>query len=84
MPITENLILNALKSVNDPELRHNVVDLGFIQDIDIVDSDVHISIQLTTPHCPFADTIVTQMRDAVLKLPGVGKVTVERACLKEA
>jgi len=82
--ITETMILNALKGVNDPELRHNVVELGFIQEVDIVDDDVHISIQLTTPHCPFADTIVTQMRDAVMKVPGVGKVEVERACLKEA
>jgi ATP-binding protein involved in chromosome partitioning len=84
MPITENMILNALRGVNDPELRHNVVELGFIQDIDIVENDVHVSIQLTTPHCPFADAIVAQMRDAVLKVPGIGKVTVERACLKEA
>jgi len=84
MPVTEDAILNALKSVNDPELRHNVVELGFIQDIDIVDGDVLICIQLTTPHCPFADTIVTQIHDAVMKLPGVAKVTVERACLKEA
>ena len=45
MPVTEDMILTALKSVNDPELRHNVVELGFIQEIDIVDGDVHISIQ---------------------------------------
>jgi metal-sulfur cluster biosynthetic enzyme len=80
--VTEEKIYDALRRVVDPELRHNVVDLGFIQEIDIVDDYVHIDIQLTTPHCPFADSIVTSIRDAVARLPGVGRVEVERACLK--
>lgn len=82
--ITEDMIYQALKTVHDPELRHNIVDLGFIQDIDIVGDYVHIDIQLTTPHCPFADRIETMIRDAVGRVPGVVKVEVERACLKGA
>jgi len=82
--VTEEMVYQALRKVDDPELRHNVVELGFIQDIDIVDDYVHIDIQLTTPHCPFADTIVTQIRDAVQNLQGVNRVEVERVCLKEA
>ncbi len=82
--ITEDLIYQALRNVYDPELRHNVVDLGFIQDVDIVDDYVHLDIQLTTPHCPFADTIVARVRDAVREVRGVGHVDVERVCLKEA
>jgi ATP-binding protein involved in chromosome partitioning len=78
------MIYQALKRVDDPELRHNIVELGFVQDIDIVDDYVHIDIQLTTPHCPFADRIVTMIRDAVGQVPGVGRVEVERVCLKEA
>jgi ATP-binding protein involved in chromosome partitioning len=81
-PITEEMVYQALRQVNDPELRHNVVELGFIQEIDIVDDYVHIDIQLTTPHCPFADTIVTNIRDAVRGIKGVNKVEVERVCLK--
>jgi metal-sulfur cluster biosynthetic enzyme len=83
-PVTEEMIYEALRKVNDPELRHNIVELGFIQDIDIVDDYVHIDIQLTTPHCPFADAIMARIRDAVAGVPGVKKVEVERACLKEA
>jgi ATP-binding protein involved in chromosome partitioning len=83
-PVTEEMIYQALRKVNDPELRHNIVDLGFVQDIDIVDDYVHIDIQLTTPHCPFADAIMARIRDAVSGVPGVKKVEVERACLKEA
>jgi len=82
--VTEEMIYQALRGVDDPELRHNVVDLGFIQDVEIVDDYVHIDIQLTTPHCPFADTIVTRIRDAVQEVQGVNRVEVERVCLKEA
>ncbi len=80
--ISEESVYQALRTVNDPELRHNIVELGFVQDVDIVEDYVHIDIQLTTPHCPFADRIVTMIRDAVGKVPGVAKVEVERACLK--
>jgi len=83
MPVTESSIKNALRQVIDPELHHNVVDLGFIQEIEIVGDYVHLDIQLTTPYCPFANQIVDQMRDAVAKVPGVAKVEIERACMKE-
>lgn len=83
-PITEDMVLQALRKVQDPELNHDIVTLGFVQDIDIIDDYVHIDIQLTTPHCPFADTIVTRIREAVQGLKGVNRVEVERVCLKEA
>lgn len=81
--VTESQVLDALRKVIDPELHHDVVELGFIQEVEIVDNYVHLDIQLTTPHCPFAENIVQQMRDAVAAVPGVQKVEVERACMKE-
>ncbi len=80
--VTEEKVYEALRRVQDPELRHDIVELGFIQEIDIVGDYVHIDLQLTTPHCPFAETILTNVRDAVAAIPGVAKVEVERACLK--
>lgn len=82
--ITEEMIYQALRKVDDPELHHNIVELGFIQDIEIVDDYVHIDIQLTTPHCPFADNIVTRIENAVKGIQGVNRVEVERGCLKGA
>jgi metal-sulfur cluster biosynthetic enzyme len=82
-PITETMVYDALKKVMDPELRHNIVELGFIQEIDIVDDYVHLEIQLTTPNCPYADTIVAQIKRAVEGVQGVKRVEVERACMKE-
>lgn len=78
--VTESAVLQALSEVLDPELHHNVVELGFIQEVEIVGDRVHLEIQLTTPHCPFAEQIVTNIRTAVEKVPGVRTVDVERAC----
>ena len=82
--ITEAMVYDALKKVIDPELKHNIVELGFIQEIDIVDDYVHLEIQLTTPNCPFAENIVAQIKRAVEGVPGVKRVEVERVCMKES
>jgi metal-sulfur cluster biosynthetic enzyme len=44
---------------------------------------VHLEIQLTTPNCPYADTIVAQIKSAVGGVHGVKRVEVERACMKD-
>ena len=82
-PVTEEKVYQVLRKVIDPELRHDVVELGFIQDIDIIGDYVHLDIQLTTPHCPYAEQIVRSIREAVSSIEGVAKVDVERACMKE-
>lgn len=82
--ITETMIYDALRKVVDPELKHDIVSLGFIQEMDIVDDYVHLEIQLTTPYCPYAENIVGQIKLAVEGVPGVKRVEVERACMKES
>ena len=82
--ITEEAIYGALKTVMDPELGHDIVKLGFVQDIDIVGDYVHLEIQLTTPLCPRADEIVSAIKNAVLQIDGINNVEVERTCEKEA
>lgn len=82
-PITETMVYDALRKVIDPELRHNIVELGFIQEIDIVDDYVHLEVQLTTPYCPYADNIVAEIKRAVEGIAGVKRVEVERSCMKE-
>ena len=81
--ITETMVLDALRKVIDPELHHDVVKLGFIQEVEILGDYVHLDIQLTTPNCPFSESIVQQMKDAVAGIQGVNKVEVERACMRE-
>jgi ATP-binding protein involved in chromosome partitioning len=81
--VTEQMVYHALRQVMDPELHHNVVELGFIQEVEILGDYVHVDIQLTTPHCPFAEDIVKDIKQAVSRVKGVNKVEVERACTKE-
>lgn len=84
MAVTEDMVMDSLKNVMDPELNHSVVELGFIREIDIADDYVHLDIQLTSPHCPRADEIVGMIRDAVKKVDGINEVDVERICEREA
>lgn len=84
MAVTEDMVMDSLKDVMDPELNHSVVKLGFIREIDIADDYVHLDIQLTSPHCPRADEIIAMIRDAVKKVDGINSVDVERVCEKEA
>ncbi|ETI70038.1 metal-sulfur cluster assembly factor [Neobacillus vireti] len=59
-------VLNELKTVYDPELNINVVDLGLIYNVEIADdADVTITMTLTTPGCPLHDSITKGVRYCV-------------------
>jgi ATP-binding protein involved in chromosome partitioning len=81
--VTEDMVLDSLKSVMDPELKHSIVELGFVREIDIADDYVHLDIQLTSPHCPRAEEIVGMIKNAVSGIDGISEVDVERVCEKE-
>jgi metal-sulfur cluster biosynthetic enzyme len=68
----------------DPELDHNLVELGIIQGVEIDDDSVEVEIQLTSPHCPFARQIVERIERAVKGVEGVGAVEVRWHCTGEA
>lgn len=71
-------VLNALKAVRDPDLGRDIVTLGFVKDLEVGDSRVSFTLQLTTPACPVRDQLVAQARAAVAAL-GVAKVDVRLA-----
>ncbi len=75
--ITE--VLSVLQPVQDPELRRSVVDLGMIRDVQIEDSNVRLTLALTTMACPLSDTLAEQVHRAVASLPGVAHVGVTLA-----
>lgn len=75
---TKGQVMDALASVYDPELGINVVDLGLVYEVEIVDGLVHITYSLTTMGCPIGPLIEHQMREAVLAVvPGVTGVEPE-------
>ena len=77
MPLPDrDAVLNALRAVNDPDLRRDIVSLGFVKDLAIADGRASFTIELTTPACPVKD----QMRDqaiAAVRALGVGTVDVQ-------
>jgi FeS assembly SUF system protein len=71
-PELKGKVLAALKTVRDPEIPVNLVDLGLIYEL-IVNKDgtVYVEMTLTTPACPVAGALPGQVRDAVSSVPGV-------------
>ncbi len=71
-------IVEAIKTVCDPEIPINVYDLGLIYKINQEDNgDLHIDMSLTAPGCPVAGVLPQQVADAAASVQGVGKVEVE-------
>src|SRR3954466_9955717 len=74
---TQDQIREALKVVIDPELRHNIVDLGMVRSIDQPsEGRVDVVISLTTPGCPIRSHFQKGVATAVRSLPGVSEVNV--------
>lgn len=75
-PVTESDVVKALSQVQDPELRQDLVSLRMIKDIKITDTNVSLTVELTTPACPLRNQIQTDVEQAVLALAGVESVDV--------
>ena len=73
----QELVVAAIKTIKDPELPINIYDLGLIRKIDIDSGNVYISMTLTTPNCPVADMMPTQVFEAVSMVEGVISAKVE-------
>ena len=70
-------IVAALKTVFDPEIPADIYELGLIYKVDISDERaVDVTMTLTTPNCPAAGELPTQVENAVASVPGVGVVSV--------
>ena len=70
-------VLNALRVVVDPDIRRDIVSLGFVKDVAIDQGRVSFTIELTTPACPVKDELRAQAAGAVQALPGVTHVDVQ-------
>ena len=69
-------IIDAIRTIRDPELPINIHDLGLIRDITIEDGVVSIKMTLTTPNCPVADLMPTQVFEIVATVEGVKSANV--------
>jgi metal-sulfur cluster biosynthetic enzyme len=69
-------IREALRVVIDPELGHDIIDLGFVYDISVVDGAVRITMTATTPGCPAIRFLKEGVVNAAARVPGVGSVDI--------
>lgn len=75
MSVREN-ILAALATVDDPEIRRPITDLGMVKDIEVDGKVATVSIYLTIKACPMQDSITSRVTAAVLTVAGIDEVKV--------
>ncbi len=66
----DDAVREALRSVEDPEAGMNIVDLGLVYAVEVVDGTVRVDMTMTTAACPMADMILDQVRDTIRAIVG--------------
>jgi FeS assembly SUF system protein len=69
-------VIAALRDIFDPEIPVNIYDMGLIYNVEIDDDHVVVTMTLTTPHCPVAETMPGEVELRVGSVPGVGSAEV--------
>ncbi|MFN3451255.1 MAG: DUF59 domain-containing protein [Sphingorhabdus sp.] len=69
-------VIEALKEIYDPEIPVNIYDLGLIYNVEINDGHALVSMTLTTPHCPVAESMPGEVELRVGAVPGIGDAEV--------
>ncbi len=75
--ITSKDVLQALGTVNEPELHKDLVTLNMIENVAIQDGKVSFKLVLTTPACPLRGKIEHEAKEAVMKLDGIKEVVID-------
>jgi metal-sulfur cluster biosynthetic enzyme len=81
---TELAILDALRSVVDPEIGMNVVELALIRQVLVGETESEVKMILTTPFCPYAGSMLAQVKESVLEHPVKVTLLAERWDPKDA
>ena len=63
---SEDRIIESLRTVIDPDLGVNIVDLGFVRDVQVDGRRASLDVTLTNPFCPLTSVIEDQMRNALI------------------
>jgi ATP-binding protein involved in chromosome partitioning len=74
--VTEEQVLESLRQIIDPDLKKDIVSLGFVRDLAINEGEVSFRIVLTTPACPVKEEMEGMAREFVRVIPGVANVNV--------
>ena len=69
-------VVAALKEIYDPEIPVNIYDLGLIYNVEINEGHALVTMTLTTPHCPVAESMPGEVELRVGAVPGIGDAEV--------
>lgn len=72
----QSKVIDALKTIYDPEIPVNIYDLGLIYQIEVENTNVRILMTLTTPNCPVAESLPDETKEKLKEIDGVGDVEV--------
>ena len=75
--VTEEQVVEVLRTVYDPEIPVSIYDLGMIYDIQVEDAVVHVRMTLTTPACPVAGSLPGEVETRIKAIEGVSDAKVE-------
>lgn len=74
--LTPEVVVDALRSVNDPELHRSLIDLNMVKDVSVKDGVIEFEVVLTTPACPLKGTIEDDCKAALNQLPDVREINI--------
>lgn len=75
--VTEEQIRKELRSVKDPELNLNIMDIGLVYDVEVDGGNVDVKMTLTSPGCPAGPEILGDAERVIKAMDGVEKVNIE-------
>lgn len=75
--LTNEVALDAMHDVIDPELGYNIVDIGLIYGLQVEDEVIKVTMTMTTPGCPAQDYIMWGVHERGMRLPGVKDVAID-------
>ena len=75
--VDRECVLHALRTVLDPELGYNIVDLGLIYQVEVEAGVITVRMTMTTPGCPAQDYLMSGVHECCMSLPGATEAKIE-------
>uniref|UniRef100_UPI0027428453 Mrp/NBP35 family ATP-binding protein n=1 Tax=Actinoplanes sp. RD1 TaxID=3064538 RepID=UPI0027428453 len=82
-PTVEDAIQAALATVDDPEIRRPITELGMVKGFAVAAGKVNVELLLTVAGCPLRDKLTTDITAALTKIPGIEAVTIDFGVMTE-
>ena len=84
MSLTKETVMTALATVQDPEIRRPITEIGMVKNVEVIDLNVQVDIYLTVEGCPLRQEIVNRVTNAVKKIDEKANVKVDLDVMNDA